>query len=81
MYLVFKLKVDRKQQVYWSGRVIHEGIVTLEIISDTFDPNNLRAYRDAYERCTVRVMKEIAKMKDQAVIQHMLLQDDIKSQN
>lgn len=81
MYLAFNLKIDRQQKVYWSGQCIHNGQVTFEVISDTFDPNNLRAYRDAYERCTVRMMKEIAKMSDQPVIQHMLMQEDITKQN
>lgn len=74
MEIKFKLKVDQKQQMYWSGICMHNNNVVLEVISQTFNPNNLVAYRDAYERCTVRMMKELAKDKDQTVIQHMLLE-------
>jgi predicted N-formylglutamate amidohydrolase len=79
MKIELSLALDQKQQMYWRGLIKNGEDVVLEVRSDVItNPNDKRHFVDAYERTTVRLMKEIFKDsgsgKDLAIVQHMLLE-------
>lgn len=69
MHIETKIKLDTQQRPYWSAMLMHEGNCRLEVHSETFPFGDDAATRyganrkmwDAYERCMVRVAKEVVK--------------------
>lgn len=59
---------------YWSGMIIQDGNVVMEIRSEAFIPGFKAALLENYERCTVRIMKELMKVPDQGVLMRLLHQ-------
>lgn len=59
---------------YWSGKIISEGNVVMEIRSEAFIAGFKAALLENYERCTVRIMKELMKVPDQGILLRMLHQ-------
>jgi hypothetical protein len=76
MYIKLKLKLNQKQEPYWVAYLINNGTPLAEIRGNPFPINNMKEYWDSYERTTVRMAKTIAEQADQAVLQHMLLEED-----
>lgn len=81
MHIVTKIKLDQKQQTYWSAMLMHHDACIIEIHSEVFDPVDKFQYWQCYERCMIRMAKEIAKEKDQAAVMSLLIQEEIKPIN
>ncbi len=77
MYIITKLKLDQKQQPYWSCMLMNGTECVREVHSQVFDPVDKFQYWQMYERCFIRMAKEIAREPDQVVIMHMLTQEDV----
>lgn len=70
MFIITKLKLDLKQQPYWSSKLVNDSDnnnVMLEVNSQTFDINHDYNKWKQYEMAQIRMAKEImARTKDPA---------------
>ena len=75
MLIVTTIKIDLKQQAYWSFQLVHDKNVMLEVISDTFNPRNKYEPWKQYEMASNRMAKEIMAeggMKEQFAIHEII---------
>lgn len=66
---------ERTKKMYWDARLTNGDKVFLEVHSMLFDPNNFNDFRANYERCHVRMLKEIVKRNDSRAVLHQLIHD------
>ena len=66
---------ERSSKPYWDGRLITtpEGRVLSEVVSMPFDGNDFKQFTGQYERCVVRMIKEVIKHKDAKYILKQLI--------
>lgn len=74
---------DEKHKVYWRAKAIHRvdkespEQVVMEVVSNSFIPGLDKEYLDWYERVTVRVMKELKKVRmGQGILRRMFLMEE-----
>jgi hypothetical protein len=79
MIIVAKLKLDQKQLPYWSFMLEHDGRISREVVSQTFDINDNYNKWKQYEMASNRMAKELmgaeGGRKAQYVIAQMFLQE------
>ena len=67
MMIVIRMKQDMHQDVYWSGMLVHEDRVMLEVCSQTFHPYQPYNKWKQYEMVVNRLAKELM---EEGGIQH-----------
>lgn len=65
----------KSHMAFWSGRIIQNNEVKMEVRSESFIPGDKFSYNENYERCTVRIMKELTKTDGQGIILDMFLKE------
>lgn len=82
MIIVIKAKLDRRNEPYWHGMIMHEGNCVLEVNAPrTFSMHLNKDFRETYENVAVRLMTELMKEPDQNTVRKMLLQEEVRPKN
>lgn len=82
MIIVIKAKLDRRNEPYWHGMVMHEGNCVLEVTAPrTFSMILNKDFRETFENVAMRLIKELEKEPDQKTLRQMLLSEEIRPKN
>lgn len=78
MQIITKIRLDAKNEPYWSCRVEHNGDTKMEVISETFlFTDKFRIWR-LFRDVNMRLMTELEQMNDQGALRSLLMRDEEK---
>jgi len=81
MKIINTLKLDAKQNPYWSSMLMEGDSCVIETHSKTFNPNIDKDWRDYYDQINHRMALEMLKEKDRLAVVKMLLNDKVHTVN
>lgn len=77
MYLVTKIKLDKRQEPYWSCMLMDgENCIAETTAPTTFNMDLNRQFRETFENVMVAMMKILTDQPDQKTVRRLLMQDD-----